>query len=321
MGTQNIWNLFPEEMRELFKMAAKRQDKIQEIRLRVRSPVYVVEDGRERFLDWQGQFTDLPERAKLLTGDELKSVVNHICRYSLYAYEDEIRQGFLTVRGGHRVGIAGQAVLTDKDELRTIKHISGLNIRIAHEIKGAADRVIPYIYENGRLQNTLIISPPGCGKTTILRDLIRQVSDGNVYGQGIPVGVVDERSEIAGCYQGCPQNDVGIRTDVLDSCPKAKGMMLLVRSMAPGAIAIDELGAEEEWKALLYASYCGIALLATMHGAGLEDYRLRQKVSIPGQNDIFERCIVLRRKEQRCMIEEIHKKEERGNWQCIFQKS
>ncbi len=321
MKAQSIWNLFPEELRDFFKVTLIRQEKIQEIRLRAGCPVYVIEDGQERFLDRQGQYTDLSERAKVLAAEELKSIVNHICRYSLYAYEDEIRQGFLTVRGGHRVGITGQAVLTREDEVRSIKYINGLNIRIAHEIKGAADRLLPYVYEKGSLQNTLIISPPGCGKTTLLRDLIRQVSDGNRYGRGMSVGVVDERSEIAGCFQGVPQNSVGIRTDVLDSCPKAKGMMLLVRSMAPGVVAIDELGAEEEWKALLYASYCGIALLSTMHGAGLEDYILRQKVCIPGSCDLFARCIVLRRRNCQCVIEEIHKRGKGEDWQCIFQKS
>ena len=149
--------------------------------------------------------------------------------------------------------------------------------------------------------------------------MIRQVSNGNQYGQGISVGVVDERSEIAGCFQGCPQNDVGIRTDVLDSCPKAKGMMLLIRTMSPGVVAIDELGAEEEWKALLYASYCGIALLATMHGAGLEDYCLRQRGN--GFDTLFTRCVVLRKKNNQCMAEEIYKKEKGEDWQCMFRRS
>jgi len=321
MNAQNIRNLFPEELRDIFKIVSSRQEKIQEIRLRAGCPVYVLEDGREYFLDRQGQYTDVPARAKLTTAEEIKNIINHICRYSLYAYEDEIRQGFLTVRGGHRVGITGQTVVSREDEIRSIKYINGLNIRIAHEIKGAADKLLPYIYENKQLQNTLIISPPGCGKTTLLRDMIRQVSDGNMYGHGISVGVVDERSEIAGCFQGCPQNDVGIRTDILDSCPKAKGMMLLVRSMAPGAVAIDELGGEEEWKALLYASYCGIALLGTMHGAGLEDYILRQKACISGSYYLFSRCIVLRRRHGQCVIEEIHKRGNGEGWQCIFQKS
>ena len=319
MKTQNILSLFPDELRDFFRKVSLRQEKIQEIRLRTGCPVYVIEEGQERFLDKWGEYTSLPEKAKVLTSEDLKRIVNHICNYSLYAYEDEIRQGFLTVRGGHRVGITGQAVLSREDEVRSIKYINSLNIRISHEIKGAANEVLQYIYEKGKMHNTLIISPPGCGKTTLLRDLIRQVSNGNQYGQGISVGMVDERSEIAACFQGCPQNDVGIRTDVLDSCPKARGMMLLIRTMSPGVVAIDELGAEEEWKAVLYASYCGIALLATMHGAGLEDYCFRQKQG--GFDILFTRCIVLRRKNNQCIVEKIYKKEKGEEWQCMLQRS
>lgn len=320
MTTQNILHLFPDEFRGIFQIVSKRQEMIQEIRLRVNRPVYVIEKGQERFLNRQGMFTDQPDKAKLLSAVELKCIMNHICRYSLYAFEEELRQGFITVQGGHRIGIAGQAVMTEQEGVRTLKYISGLNIRIAHEIKGAANRVMPYIYDNGRLQNTLVISPPGCGKTTLLRDMIRQVSDGNTYGQGISVGLVDERSEIAGCFQGCPQNDVGLRTDVLDRCPKAGGMMMLIRSMAPGAVAIDELGGPEEWKSLLYASYCGAGLLATMHGAGVEDYVERRNMCIPGQGDIFSRCIVLSRKNGQFIVEEIYKRENGDVWICIFQR-
>jgi len=320
MKEQSIWRLFPEEWRNFFAYTAGRQAMLQEIRLRAEKPVTVMVNGREYFLDRQGCFTERLQQAKILTMDELIRIINHICKYSLYAYEDELRQGFLTVPGGHRVGITGQAVLNEREEVRTIKYINSLNIRIAHEIMGAADLVMPYLYRGNTLQNTLIISPPGCGKTTILRDMIRQVSNGNVYGEGVTVGVVDERSEIAGVFEGCPQNDVGIRTDVLDSCPKARGMMMLIRSMAPKVLAIDELGGEQEWKALQYASYCGTALLATMHGEGLDDYRKHQELCMPktGKKEIFQVCIVLRKDERKCVIEQIYEKER--EWQCRFQR-
>ncbi len=319
MGAQSILNLFPADFREIFGTVARRQSRLQEIRLRAGKPIYVIEADRELFLDEQGNIMADVGQAKILSAADLAKIVSHICQYSLYAYEDELRQGFLTVASGHRVGIVGQAVLTEHEDIRTIKYISGLNIRIAHEIKGAADRVLPYIYCEGRLQNTIIISPPGCGKTTILRDLIRQVSDGNSFGKGISVGVVDERSEIAACFHGYPQNDVGIRTDVLDSCPKAKGMMMLIRSMSPKALAIDELGNTEEWKALLHASYCGIAVLATMHGTGLDDYKRHSEISLSGQNDIFRLCIVLRKRNDKCIVEKIYENEAEGEWRCRFQ--
>ncbi len=320
MVTNSILDLFPEELRVIFTLVARKQALIQEIRLRAERPIYVIEAGRERFLDRLGYYVEEPLQARILSQDELMRIVNYICKYSLYAYEDELKQGFLTVPGGHRVGIVGQAVLNEREEIKTLKHVSALNIRIAHQVKGAADMVIPCIYRDGRLQNTIIISPPGSGKTTLLRDMIRQVSDGNAYGRGVSVGVVDERSELAGTYRGCPQNDVGIRTDVLDSCPKAKGMLMLIRSMSPGAVAIDELGESEEWKALLYASYCGTAILATMHGEGLEDYKRRREICLPGQRDVFRLCIVLRRYQKKCVIEQMYETKGEGEWECLYQR-
>jgi len=194
----SLLQLFPVARREFWDRTAQMQEKLQEIRLRIHKPVTLLMEGRELFLDDTGCFTDNWELAYRTDREELEMLLNHICHYSLYAYEDEIRQGFITVSGGHRVGLVGQVVMEKEGSIRTIKHISCVNIRIAHQLRGVADRVLPYLYERGELKSTLIISPPGCGKTTMLRDLIRQLSDGNTYGAGRNVGVVDERSEIAG---------------------------------------------------------------------------------------------------------------------------
>ena len=292
---KSILQLFPTQSRPFWMKTAEHQGKIQEIRLRVFQPISIQICGRETFLNQDGNFTENVMEAARVTSGELENLVNHICRYSLYAYEEELRQGYITVEGGHRVGIAGQAVQQECGTVRTVKNISFINIRIAHEIKGAADEVIKKMYKNGRLQNTLIISPPGCGKTTLLRDLIRQVSDGNSYGKGMSVGVIDERSELAGCVQGVPQLDVGMRTDVMDACPKKYGMMMLLRSMSPGVIAIDELGNEEEFECLKSAASCGCRILATVHGENLYSVERRFGMEKKFWGSLFDWCLVLKK--------------------------
>ena len=253
----SILQMFPSAYREFWLRTAKEQEHLQEIRLRAGRPIVLQMDGREVFLTAQGDFTDSLARACPAGEREISDMLEHICHYSPYAFEEELRQGFVTVAGGHRVGVAGQAVLGSDGSIRTLKNISFINIRVSHQKKGAADRVLGRMYGEGRLKSALIISPPGCGKTTLLRDLIRQISDGNPYGEGLAVGVVDERSELAGSFMGIPQNDMGMRTDVLDGCPKEKGMLMLLRSMSPQVVAIDELGSEGELKALGQAAACG----------------------------------------------------------------
>lgn len=293
---KSILQLFPAEHRAFWMETAKHQENIQEIRLRAFQPISVQKCGREFFLGEDGFFVEDTAEAVRTEPGELGGLLKHICRYSVYAYEEELRQGYITVDGGHRVGIAGQAVLEGNGTVRTIKNISFLNIRIAHEIKGAADSVMQEMYRKGSLRSTLIISPPGCGKTTLLRDLIRQISDGNRYGRGMTVGVVDERSELAGCYLGIPQLDVGMRTDVMDSCPKIHGMMMLLRSMSPQVLAIDELGSVEEFECLKGAASCGCGILATVHGANLAEVERRFGVEKKVWGQLFDRCILLERK-------------------------
>lgn len=308
--SDSLLKLFPANKREFWSHVVREEEVLQEIRLRLGRPVLVIKQGREKFLNQSGQFTDNHLEAYIATVQDLEELLQHICNYSLYAFEDEIRQGFITVRGGHRVGIAGQVVLEGNGQLRTIKHICYMNIRIAHEIKGVADKVLPMVYENGQLVNTLIISPPGCGKTTLLRDLIRQVSDGNKYGKGLCVGVVDERSELAGSYLGVPQNDMGARSDVLDACPKTLGMMLLLRSMSPQVIAIDELGGREDLEALKLAAACGTKIIATIHGESMSDVVRKFGVENICKENLFDAFFLLGKREGHCEVIEYRRKEE-----------
>lgn len=256
-------------------------EKLQEIRLRVGKPLIIISDNMEWVLQ------------KIVKKEELQETLEYISNYSLYAFENELRQGFITIEGGHRVGMAGQ-VLVENGRVKNLKQISSLNIRISHEVLHCADSVLPYIVHNRQICHTLIISPPRCGKTTLLRDLIRQISDGNARVKGCTVGVVDERSELAGCYQGVPQNQMGIRTDVLDGCPKAEGMLMLIRSMAPQVIAVDEIGALEEVQAMKYAMHCGCKLIATVHGESMEEIRKKPLFEQLIKEHCFERYIVLR---------------------------
>lgn len=306
----DLLQLFPVDKREFWKCVSAEQDTIQEIRLRQGKPILLIQKGREVYLNGSGEITENPSEAYCAEKRDLQSLMSHICQYSPYAFEDEIRQGYVTVEGGHRVGVAGQVVLSEANSIKTIKHISYINIRVAHQLPGVADKVLPYVYERGKLKNTLIISPPGCGKTTLLRDLIRQISNGNRYSDGKSVGVVDERSEIAGSYLGVPQNDVGMRTDVLDGCPKAMGMLLLLRSMSPAVIAVDELGGTEDLVAIRHAASCGSRILATIHGDGTEDYRRKLDNCNMAGEELFDCAIILGKKDGYPVLHKICGKEE-----------
>ncbi len=288
---ESVWRLFPRDRQGFWEQTVRASERIQEIRLRINRPVLLRCREGDFYLDEKGRMISEPDMAHRVTEQELEQLLMHLCHDSPYAFEDELRQGFLTVQGGHRIGVAGQAVLESDGRLRTLKHIYYMNIRIAHQVFGVAENLLPHIYEQGQLKNVLIISPPGCGKTTLLRELVRRISDGNSYGKGLSVGVVDERSEIAGSYLGRPQNDLGCRTDVLDACPKVLGMMLLLRSMAPQVIAVDELGSGEDVAALRMACASGSRIVATIHGTDSDD--VAYKFPELADSRIFDCLVVL----------------------------
>lgn len=301
---EEVLRVLSKKLRKLVGDSSLEFDKLQEIRLRVNSPLIVVYDNKEYFLQEGGIISNSRKDAYFITQKEMRETMEYISNYSLYAFEDELRQGFITIQGGHRVGVAGKIIL-EEEHIKNMKHISFINIRLSHQIKGCATPVIPYISDKEGIYHTLIISPPGGGKTTLLRDIIRQLSDGS-NGKGTTVGVVDERSEIAACYMGVPQNELGIRTDILDCCPKAEGMMMLIRSMSPKIIAVDEVGSREDLEAIEYVINCGCKLIATVHGSSIDDIMYKPVLGRLVKEKIFERYIILSGKRRVGQIEEIY---------------
>lgn len=305
-----LLKIFSIKLRTMLSKIDLDYEKLQEIRLRVNAPLLVIYDNSEYYLTTQSELSHVDKDAYVISKNEIRETMEFISNYSLYAFEEEIKQGFITITGGHRVGITGKAVLED-NKIKSIKHISFINIRLSHQIKGCADKVIPYITDRlNECYHTLIISPPRCGKTTLLRDVIRQLSDGCDKRPGITVGVVDERSEIGACYMGIPQNELGIRTDVLDCCPKAKGMLMLIRSMSPRVIAVDEVGSGEDIDAIEYVMNCGCKLIATVHGNSIDDIRNKPILGKLVREKLFERYILLNNQGEVGHLEEIY--DERG---------
>lgn len=298
---KDVLNLLsPNIRRELAEISS---DKLNEIRLRTDKPLMVVENNREYFVHGGMLEKEYGNACYVVRENDLKETMEFITNYSLYAYNEELKKGFITVSGGHRIGICGKVVYED-ERIKTIRNIQSMNIRVSHQIVGCGEKIAAYLECPG-FENTLIISAPGMGKTTLLRDLIRLLSN-----RGSTIGVVDERSEIASCYLGKPQNDVGIRTDVLDCCQKKDGMLMLVRSMRPDIIAVDEIGGEDDAKALQYVSLCGCKILATIHGNSIGE--LEQKMGL----GLFKRFIVCERRETGEFIRTVYNEEKEQMGEC-----
>ena len=236
--------------------------KLEEIRIRANKPVILKLRQVEIVLNYT------------ITTNEIIGILQNICNNSIYTYQNQICNGFITLPGGNRVGIAGNVVIKD-GQVSNISYIYSLNFRISHQINGASDNILKYVLdtENNTIYNTLIVSPPGAGKTTIIRDLAKRISNGinEINFRGLDVSIIDERGEIAAMTKGIIFNDVGIRTDVLDNVPKSIGIRMAVRSMAPKVIIADEIGNKDDVNIINYAICSGVKCIFTAHGSDMED--------------------------------------------------
>ncbi|MGV3466236.1 MAG: stage III sporulation protein AA [Heyndrickxia sp.] len=281
---ENILALLPKTISEkIEELPTPILNSLEEIRIRISRPIEVIAKNEPIFLPY------------IVLEEDAEQFVNRIANHSFYTLDEELKKGYITISGGHRVGLAGKVIL-ENGYVKAIRNLSSFNIRIAKEKIGIADSCLPYLYQN-RWQHTMIIGPPQTGKTTYLRDIARLISTGS-KDKHIPpmkVGIVDERSEIAGCVRGVPQLQFGPRVDILDACPKAEGMMMMIRSMSPDVLIVDEIGREEDSRAIMEAINAGITLVMTTHGKSLEEIQKRPIVKDILQLQVFERFIELSR--------------------------
>lgn len=281
----HIWKCLPSSIVEAIQYNPWfLQEDLEEIRMRVQQPLRVkIKSGWKTVLERNGQ------APVIVTQNDVKTTVSRLSSYSLYAFAEELRQGYVTIDGGHRIGFCGKAVV-EQGHIQTLCQISSLNIRIAKQIFGCADDILPYLFENNQFCHTVLVSPPGCGKTTLLREMIRRLSSAPF---DFTIGIADERGEIAGMCEGVVQMQLGENSDVISGCPKAEAMQMLLRSMSPCIIAADELGREEDFQAVADTIHAGVKLLCTIHGDYLQEIQKRPMLRQLLEMQVIQRFVFL----------------------------
>ncbi|MEI7024674.1 stage III sporulation protein AA [Paenibacillus sp. y28] len=334
---ETLLALLPQPLHPLLlRLPASVLASMEEIRIRENRPLELIDAAGYRFVSPQGELLIEPDRAYRVTREDIRQLLERVTKHSLYTFEEELRRGYITIEGGHRIGLGGRTVL-EHGQVKLIRDISSFNLRIARQRLGIGQSVLPVLWDEAHcsVHHTLVLSPPQLGKTTLLRDLARMISSGGWQSEqadqansartapmgpsfristghrrqeqpaeclrppGLKVGIVDERSEIAACVKGVPRFDVGPRTDVLDGCPKAEGMMMMLRSLSPDVLVVDEIGRAEDVQAIRDAASAGIRLLATAHASSFEEAMERpflRELLVP---PLFGRIVLIHRHGQR----------------------
>jgi stage III sporulation protein AA len=301
----SILQILPSSLRFLLSQLTREvQAGLEEIRIREARPLEVCFNGNYAFLTGEAKLVQDEQQAYKPTREECAALLELLTNHSLYTFEEELKRGFITIAGGHRVGLAGRTIL-DLGQVKQIRDVSSFNLRIAREVQGAARPILPFLIdeEGGSIHHTLVISPPQQGKTTLIRDLARLISRGDwgtgaevTNRKGVKVGIIDERSELAACVKGVPRFDLGPRTDVMDGCPKAEGMMMMIRALSPEVLIVDEIGRQEDAIAIREALHAGIKVIATAHGTDLFDVQRRPVLKELAAEHVFARYVILGRR-------------------------
>ena len=263
--------------------ALDRQGEVEELRLRAGQPPAAKTAEGEQPLD-----------LRPVTAQELRETLSRAARYSVHSYAESLKNGFVTLGGGHRLGVCG-TVAEENGQVVGVRGLASLNLRIARQFTGLAAQIAPWIGD-GAPQSVLLLSPPGLGKTTLLREWVRLVSD-----KGYTVAVADERSEIAALADGVPQFDVGRCTDVMEGCDKKQAALMLLKTMSPALLAFDEITAPADVEAVSLCAHCGTAVVASAHAADVDDLRQRPLYHALLELGVFGRAVVITRKgQERC---------------------